>query len=264
MVKTIFSGVWRIGRATALILGLAMMLAMVLGLASVAFGADGDAWRLGRANVATAITTLAGPLGVNGPIVRLVNNNTGTNDTALELRVQTGEAPMRVNSSTRVDNFNADQLDGQDSTAFLGESEKAADADKLDNQDSGDFVTRGQFSNVPGGVFRHPLNFHSYFMDTSAVQDYPFGQMKLQTTGIPGQFKVCRNGSISADPVNFVVYVNGVRTAGTYAAGCSSVFDAGAGGEFRVSARRAQVFGVHSGDSTTNENYSLIGFDQLG
>jgi hypothetical protein len=101
-------------------------------------------------------------------------------------------------------------------------------------------------------------------MNTSAVQDYPFGQIKLQTTGIPGQFKICKNGFISSNPVNFVVYVNGVRTAGTYAAGCSAAFDAGPGGDFQVSSRRAQVFGVHSGDTTTNENYSLIGFDQLG
>jgi hypothetical protein len=119
MVKTIFSDAWRIGRATALVLGTAVMLALVVGLASTAFGANGDAWRLGKGNVATKITGLAGPLGVNGPMVRLTNNNAGTDDTALELRVQPGEAPMTVNSATRVNNLNADQLDGQDSSQFV-------------------------------------------------------------------------------------------------------------------------------------------------
>lgn len=95
------------------------MLALVVGAASAAFGANGDAWRLGRANVATKITALGGKLGVNGPMVRLTNKNAGADDTALDLRVQSGEAPMTVNSSTRVNNLNADQLDGQDSTAFV-------------------------------------------------------------------------------------------------------------------------------------------------
>lgn len=119
MVKTIFSGVWRVGRATALVLGTAVMLALVVGLASTAFAGNGDAWKLGKGNVATKITSLAGSLGVNGPMVRLTNNNAGTDDTALELRVQTGEAPMSVNSATRVDSLNADQLDGQDSSQFV-------------------------------------------------------------------------------------------------------------------------------------------------
>lgn len=132
MVKTIFSGAWRIGRATALVLGTAVMLALVVGLTSTAFGSNGDSWKLGKSNTATKITALAGKLGVNGPMVRLTNNNAGTDDTALELRVQPGEAPMTVNSATRVDSLNADLLDGQDSTAFIKNSiykvESAVDA----------------------------------------------------------------------------------------------------------------------------------------
>jgi hypothetical protein len=119
MAKTIFSGAWRIGRATAMALGVAVMLALVAGVASTAFGATGDAWRLGRANVATAITTLGGTLGVDGPMLRLVNNNADANDTVLDLQVRPEEAPMRVNSTTKVDNLNADQLDGQDSSTFM-------------------------------------------------------------------------------------------------------------------------------------------------
>lgn len=119
MIKTIFSGAWRIGRVTALTIGLAVMLALSVGVASAAFGANGDAWRLGRSNVATAITKLAGAAGVNGPMLQLINNNADANDTALDLQVQSGEAPMTVNSSTRVSNLNADKLDGLDYSWFM-------------------------------------------------------------------------------------------------------------------------------------------------
>ena len=119
MVKSIFLGAWRVGRATALVLGLAVMLALVTGVASTAFGANGDFWKLGQGNAATKITALGGTLGVNGPMLKLINKNTGTDDTALRLEVQPGEAPMSVNSSTKVDSLNADQLDGLDSSNFL-------------------------------------------------------------------------------------------------------------------------------------------------
>ena len=102
------------------------MLALVVGAASAAFGANGDAWRLGQRSVAPAITALGGERGVNGPMVRLTNNNAGTDDTALQLRVQPGEAPMRVNSGTKVENLNADFLDGRDPTAFMASGAFAA------------------------------------------------------------------------------------------------------------------------------------------
>jgi hypothetical protein len=119
MVRTIFSGAWRIGRVTALTLGAAVMLALVVGVTSAAFGSNGDPWILGHNNTATLITKLGGSLGVDGAMVQLKNNNADANDTALDLQVQTGEAPMTVNSSTRVNNLNADQLDGRDSTTFV-------------------------------------------------------------------------------------------------------------------------------------------------
>jgi hypothetical protein len=103
--------------------------------------------------------------------------------------------------------------------------------------------------------------YYSYFMNTGTVEDFQFGQIKLQTTGTAGQFQVC---NLLTGPINFVVYVNGTRTTGSLAnSSCSQVFDAGAGGDFQVSSRRVQIFGVHSGDSTSNENYLLTGFGQL-
>jgi hypothetical protein len=120
MTKKIFSGTLRVARGTALALGVGVMLAFVMGLASVAFAANGDPWLLGRSNVATAITSLAGAVGVDGPMLRITNNNAGTNDTALDLRVQAGEAPMKVNSDAKVANLNADKIDGKEAGEFLG------------------------------------------------------------------------------------------------------------------------------------------------
>jgi hypothetical protein len=124
-MKTIFSRALWVGKGAVFLVGLAVTLALVVGVASAAFGANGDAWRIGRANVATATTTLGGSLGVNGPMLRLVNNNAGANDTALDLRVQAGEAPLRVNSNTRVNNLNADLLDGLDSSQLVPASTNA-------------------------------------------------------------------------------------------------------------------------------------------
>ncbi len=122
MVRSVVSKVMWVGRATVFLVGLAVIGALVFGAASAALGANGQAWILGQPNVATAITSLGGQLGVNGPMVRLTNNNADANDTALDLRVQSGEAPMRVNSDAQVANLNADQLDGVDSARLLRNS----------------------------------------------------------------------------------------------------------------------------------------------
>jgi len=163
MVKTIFSGAGQIGRATALALGAAVMLALIVGVASTAFGSNGDPWKLGKGNTATKTTGLGGALGANGPLVRLINKNGGTDDSALDLQVQTGEAPMTVNSSIRVDSLNADQVDGKSASEFVAnniykrESALEAGTDKGDGTfvlgqacDAGDVLLSGGPANVNG------------------------------------------------------------------------------------------------------------------
>ena len=118
MVRSVLSKVAWVGRTASMVFGLALVMALVLGVASMALGANGQAWILGQNNAATAITKLAGSAGVNGPMLQLINNNPDANDTALDLRVQAGEAPMRVNSAGKVANLNSDAVDGLDSAAF--------------------------------------------------------------------------------------------------------------------------------------------------
>jgi hypothetical protein len=107
-----------VGRATVFLMGLALMLALVFGMASTAFGANGGNFILGSLNnTATAITKLTGTVG-GGPALRVSNPSTTTGSTALDLQVATGKAPMKVNSGTKVANLNADKLDGTDSKTF--------------------------------------------------------------------------------------------------------------------------------------------------
>jgi hypothetical protein len=111
--STVGTVMW-VGRATVFLVGLAVILAALFGLASAAFGANGDFWKLGRGNAATSTTALGGMLGADGAMLKLINRDGGTDDTALRLEVQAGEAPMSVNSGARVDGLNADRVDGQD------------------------------------------------------------------------------------------------------------------------------------------------------
>lgn len=97
------SKVMWVGRATVFLVGLAVILALVFGVATTALGANGNPFLLGKKNVASAISTLVkqGP----GP--------------ALKLQVGAGQPPLAVNSPTKVANLNADAVDGLDSTALL-------------------------------------------------------------------------------------------------------------------------------------------------
>jgi hypothetical protein len=113
MLKSATSTVLWVGRATVFVVGLAVILALVLGVATAAFGANGDVFKVGRSNFASAVSVLdksgAGP--------------------ALRLLVDSG-APMAVNSSAKVTNLNADKLDGLDSTRFVSGSGSVTSVDE--------------------------------------------------------------------------------------------------------------------------------------
>jgi len=102
MLRGVASKVAWVGRTASMVFGLALVLALVVGVATMAFGANGDFFKVGRANVASAVSTLtksgAGP--------------------ALRLEVGSG-APLAVNSGARVAKLNADKVDGLDSSAFV-------------------------------------------------------------------------------------------------------------------------------------------------
>jgi hypothetical protein len=122
MVRSVASKVVWVGRATLFLVGLAVVLAVVLGLASAALAGTGvgDAFNLGRINTVNRISQLVGS--TDNPMLRITNNNTGTDATALTLQVEPGLTPMKVNSSTQVSNLNADLVDGRSASSFVANS----------------------------------------------------------------------------------------------------------------------------------------------
>ena len=123
MIRSAASKVMWVGRATVFLVGLAVILALLFGVASTALGKNGQALILGKGdNVATKVTGLIGKVATGSALV--VKNPSG--GSALELRVgdpaaapsTKTTAPMKVDSEAKVANLNADELDGEDSEAF--------------------------------------------------------------------------------------------------------------------------------------------------
>jgi hypothetical protein len=107
MMKTVLRALFSRRKFTVL----AVATALTLGTASAALAGSGvgGVFNLGKTNTVNAITTLVGS--VTGPSLRLDNNSTNSAATALDLQVEPGKTPMKVNSTTKVANLNADRLD---------------------------------------------------------------------------------------------------------------------------------------------------------
>jgi len=125
MVKRVFSKVVRVGRATVLVVGFAVILAMVVGLASTALAANGANFIIGNGiadtlkNIATLPTKLTMQGTATGPALQVTQQSTNTGASGVGVTVPSGKAPIKVNSTAgKATNLNADKLDGKDSTAF--------------------------------------------------------------------------------------------------------------------------------------------------
>jgi len=123
-------------RATTTIVGLAIMLALVFGVATTALAGTGVGARfdLGKVNTVNAVSKLVGSIA--GPSLQVDNNSTEANATALDLQVEAGKAPMKVNSGTKVANLNADTVDGKSEADFYAAGSKVADSAHADQADA--------------------------------------------------------------------------------------------------------------------------------
>lgn len=90
--------------------------ALFISLGTVGYAANGGSFLLGLINSATQRTFLGANF--NGTAMQVSNTSTGAAATALTLSVAVGHPPLKVNSTTKVANLNADRLDGVDSSAF--------------------------------------------------------------------------------------------------------------------------------------------------
>ena len=122
MLTGIGSIVMWVGRATVFMVGLAVIMALVLSVSSAALAGTGvgATFNLGKQNTVNRLSQLVGS--TDNALLRINNNNAGTNATALDLQVEPGLTPMTVNSSTQVSNLNADLIDGRSASSFVANS----------------------------------------------------------------------------------------------------------------------------------------------
>jgi hypothetical protein len=247
MLRSATSKVMWVGRATVFLVGLAVMLALVLGVATTALASiPGDPFRLGQTNGIDAMSTLVG--NVAGTMLRVDNNSTGAGATALDLRVEPGKAPMKVNSATKVALLNADKVDGKDATAFYAAGSKvadsshadqAADANTLDGKDSAQFF-QGAGQTVDGRATMSSNGESS----TAPVTNIPgFGSISVvrERPGAPGND--CR--AVFRNESGGQLFRLGIRdNSGTVSSGVGNVDPSfGDGGEIELAGSDARPTG---------------------
>jgi hypothetical protein len=114
MLRSMASKVAWMARGTTTVVGLAIMLAMMFGVASAAFGANGGSFILGQLNKATSMTRLTANV-AGDPALQVTNNNPAAGSRALHLNAFSGRAPLTVNETAgRATNLNADKVDGSE------------------------------------------------------------------------------------------------------------------------------------------------------
>jgi len=156
MLRSAASKVMWVGRATVFLVGLAMILALVFGVATTALGANLDNFILGKANnSASKVTGLVSNV-TNAAQSALLVRNSGPGS-ALDLRVGNTTAnpadkttpPMKVDSQAQVANLNAQFAGTADDALHADTADSAADAGTLDGLDSTGFI-RGDGDAIRG------------------------------------------------------------------------------------------------------------------
>jgi hypothetical protein len=101
------------------LIGLAVISALVLGVASAAFGANGGNLILGQNNTASLLTKLTGQV-PGGAALQVVNTRPEAGSRGLQLSVAANKPPIQVNATAgKAINLDADKLDGKDSKQLL-------------------------------------------------------------------------------------------------------------------------------------------------
>jgi hypothetical protein len=138
LMKATLMRLWRLTRATSIVVGLAVMVALVGGVVSLGLAkppAGGETPPAGE----TAAAILKGVTNTATTVTTLINSGTGA---ALNLVVGSGEPPLTVNPGAgTATGLSADTVDGKDSTDFVSATDgKAPDSELLDGIDSTKFA----------------------------------------------------------------------------------------------------------------------------
>ncbi len=116
MIRSTVSRILWVARATATVFGLALVLALVFGISSMALAGTGvgAVFNLGQTNAVNALNTVVGT--TSSSMLRIDNSGTGS---ALQLLVRPNRPPLTVSAGAgKATNLNADKLDNRDSSAF--------------------------------------------------------------------------------------------------------------------------------------------------
>ena len=127
MLRSAAGKVMWVGRATVFLVGLAVILALMFGVATVALAGTGvgATFNLGKTNTVNAISKLVGSTASSMLVVD--NNGTGS---ALSLEVGSGQAPLTVNASAgKATNLNADRIDDREASSFADATHQHSGAD---------------------------------------------------------------------------------------------------------------------------------------
>ena len=203
-MRSIFFKVMWVGRATVFTVGLAVTLALMLGVATVALAAvPGDPFKLGRINTINTISTLVGSASTS--MLRIDNNGSGA---ALDLRVQPGKAPMKVDSDVQVANLNADRLDGNSAEDFYYYNEKVNDSVRADfAEDSGhaDFAEKANDTALLNGM-NSPQFFtqrtRTYLVSRDRTDGGGGSTLSIEATCDPGDTVLSGGGGRVLDASN--------------------------------------------------------------
>jgi hypothetical protein len=118
MLRATASKVMWVGRATGFLVGLSVILAVVFGVASAAFGDNGGNFILGQNNTASLLTKLTGQV-PGGAALQVVNTKTEPGSRGLQINVAENKPPIAVNATAgKAPNLNADELDGKSEADF--------------------------------------------------------------------------------------------------------------------------------------------------
>ncbi len=138
MFRSARNTVMWVGKAAVFLIGLAVIAVVMLGVGSTAFAGNGDPFKLGQKNTASKLTTLVGNVAAEAAF--LIRNPGG--GPALDLRVESGQPPMVVNSGVQVPNLNVAALNGRSAAGFV-----SSDIRKLESPvDAGSQLGDGTFT----------------------------------------------------------------------------------------------------------------------